>query len=136
MSNLLSTEQLVRAFVDRTLPKPLWTHEAHLRVGLWHVRRHGPEEALRLLRERIAGYNQAVGTANTDDSGYHETLTRFYVRVIAAFVEAHAAEADLERRLLEERGVRDLPLQHYSKSRLFSVEARRGWVEPDLRPLE
>jgi hypothetical protein len=131
----LTIDELADAFVERTLAKSLWTHEAHLRVGLWHVRRHGPDEALRLLRERISGYNETVGTANTDDSGYHETLTRFYVRVIAAFVEANPGEADLERRLIEERGARDLPLQYYSKDRLFSVAARRGWIGPDLRPL-
>lgn len=131
----LSTADLVRAFVARTLPKSLWTHEAHLRVGLWHVQHHGADEALRLLRERIAAYNEAVGTANTDDSGYHETLTRFYVQVIAAFVAASKDRDDLERRLIEERGARDLPLRYYSKERLFSVPARRGWVEPDLRAL-
>jgi len=28
------------------------------------------------------------------------------------------------------------PLRFYSQQRLFSVEARRQWVEPDLEPLE
>jgi hypothetical protein len=27
------------------------------------------------------------------------------------------------------------PLDYYSPERLMSVEARRGWVEPDLTPL-
>jgi hypothetical protein len=26
-------------------------------------------------------------------------------------------------------------MRHYSRARLFSVDARRGWVEPDLEPL-
>jgi hypothetical protein len=29
-------------------------------------------------------------------------------------------------------GKRDWPLRFWSKERLMSVEARRGWVEPDL----
>jgi hypothetical protein len=33
-------------------------------------------------------------------------------------------------------GARDLPLRHWSRERLFSVEARHGWVEPDLAPLD
>jgi hypothetical protein len=131
----MDTAALVAAFIGCTLARSLWTHEAHLRVGLWHVRRHGPDEALHLLRQRITRYNEAVGTANTDDSGYHESLTRFYVAMIAAFVEAHADEADLERRLIEELGARDLPLQYYSNERLFSVTARRVWLGPDLRDL-
>ena len=65
----LDTESLVRLFLDRSLPKPAWTHVAHLRVGLWHVRRFGADRAVDLLRERISRYNEAVGTANTSTSG-------------------------------------------------------------------
>jgi hypothetical protein len=38
--------------------------------------------------------------------------------------------------LLSSRGRRDLPLQFYSKERLFSVHARRGFLEPDLASLD
>jgi hypothetical protein len=135
----LDTESLVRLFLDRSLPKPAWTHVAHLRVGLWHVRRFGADLAVDLLRERISRYNEAVGTANTSTCGYHETLTVFYVKVIDAFVSAAASpgqEADtLERRLLEAVGDRELPLRYYSRECLFSTEARRQWVAPDLQPL-
>ena len=135
----LDTESLVRLFLDRSLPKPAWTHVAHLRVGLWHVRRFGADLAVDLLRERISRYNESVGTANTSTSGYHETLTVFYVKVIDAFVSADASpdqEADtLERRLLEAVGDREVPLRYYSRECLFSTEARRQWVAPDLQPL-
>jgi len=30
----------------------------------------------------------------------------------------------------------DLPRRYYSRERLFSAQARREWVEPDLVPLE
>ena len=136
----LDTESLVRLFHARTLPKPAWTHAAHLRVGLWHVRRFGADLAVDLLRERIRRYNEAVGTANTDTSGYHETLTVFYVKVIDAFVAADAARQDepadtLEPRLFEAVGDRELPLRYYSRECLFSTGARRQWVAPDLQPL-
>jgi len=36
-----------------TLAEKEWTHAAHLVVGLWHVDRFGPEEALRRLRSGI-----------------------------------------------------------------------------------
>ena len=38
-----SIASLTRAFCDRTLRKSQWTHEAHLRVGLWHLL-HASEE--------------------------------------------------------------------------------------------
>ena len=132
------TDRLVAAFCASTLPKAEWTHAAHLRVGLWHVLRHGPEEGLALLRERISAYNLACGTENTDSSGYHETITRFFVWRIGRFV----ANADCRRPIDEPAaelvgllGDKRAPLEFYSVERLMSVDARRGWVEPDLQPL-
>lgn len=132
------TERIARALIDRTLPKREWTHEAHLRAGLWHVHSHGAVAALELLRKRITLYNGSVGTQNTDTSGYHETLTRFYVTVIDRFLATADRSMDLDelaRALIAAYGDRKLPLHHYSEGKLFSVVARRSWVEPDLRPI-
>lgn len=136
---VVKTERLAEQFVARTLPKSEWTHQAHLQVGLWHVLEHGPDEALRLLRERIRAYNEATGGVNSDDSGYHETITRFYVRRIAQFLSRreHAAPIDrLAEELIAELGDQRLLQKFYSRERLESVAARRGWVEPDLRSLD
>jgi hypothetical protein len=129
---------VARGLIERTLPKSEWTHEAHLRVGLWHVVHHGPAAALELLRARISAYNVSVGTLNTDTSGYHETITRFYVMVIERFLSDEDRAADLDQlagRLISALGDRRLPLRHYSEQRLFSVVARHSWVDPDLRPI-
>jgi len=133
----LDTEHLAREFKARTLPKPEWTHEAHLKVGLWHVLRH-PGEALDLLRERIRLYNESTGVANTPTSGYHETITRFYLGLIADYLAAGDSRRpidELAAGLLATMGERDLPLRYYSRERLFSSEARLGWLAPDLQPL-
>jgi hypothetical protein len=37
--------------------------------------------------------------------------------------------------LLSPMGSRDWPLRFYSQERLFSVEARRAWVPPDVAAL-
>jgi len=136
--SLSETARIAQGLIDRTLPKVEWTHHAHLRAGLWHVREHGPIEALDLLRTRISVYNESVGTANSDTSGYHETITRFYVTVIDRFLASADQSLDLDRlaeQLIKACGDRRLPLHHYSESRLFSPVARRSWVEPDLRPI-
>lgn len=132
------TDRIAQGLIARTLPKAEWTHEAHLRAGLWHVHHHGPFVALDLLRERIAAYNESVGTRNTDTSGYHETLTRFYVVVIDRFLSTADRSLDtdaLAAQLIAAYGDRRLPLHHYSEQRLFSTVARRAWIEPDLRPI-
>jgi hypothetical protein len=135
---MTETERIATALIACTLPKTEWTHHAHLRAGLWHVMQHGPFVALELLRERISAYNTSAGTANTDSSGYHETLTRFYVVIIDRFLataDRAMAVDDLARLLIDAHGDRRLPFHHYSEGRLFSVAARRSWVEPDLRPI-
>jgi len=135
----LVTEELVEAFIACTLPKEEWTHQAHLRVGLWYLLRNHAEEALALLRTRIQSYNASRGTMNTDHSGYHETITRFYVWVIGQFL--HSADRQqgvdqLAEELIHRCGEKSLPLQYYSRDRLFSALARRQWIEPDLAPLK
>lgn len=136
----LPLDELARRFRDRTLPKEAFTHEAHLRVGLWHVLEFGEAVALDELRRCIRAFNEAHGGVNSEEAGYHETITRFYVWRIARFAEAAAGAArsadGLADRLVAECGDRGLPLRHWSQARLMSREARLGWVTPDLAPLD
>lgn len=133
-----AVDKLAEAFLDHSLPKEDWTHHAHLKVGLWHLLRFDKADALERLRLGIQTFNIAKGGQNSDTSGYHETITRFYVFVIDRFL----ADRDqglpinqLAESLIDQYGAKDLPLRFYSRERLFTVEARRGWVEPDLQPL-
>jgi hypothetical protein len=132
-------DQLIAAFQACTLPKADWTHQAHLRVGLWHVYRYGADEALARLRQGIRRLNESHGTANTDTGGYHETITRVFVLVMDGFLAAADRSRsldDLTADLIARYPTSDLPLRYYSRERLFSVQARRAWVEPDLVSLE
>jgi hypothetical protein len=131
-------DALAQAFIERTLPKEHFTHEAHLRVGLWHLLHHSEADALSLLRARIRAFNESVGGVNSDTTGYHETITCLYVRLIADFLrsaDARRSPDELADELTANFGGRDLPLRYYSRERLFSVAARRAWLPPDLEPL-
>lgn len=132
--------EIVDGFRSRTLPHARWTHQAHLVVGLWHVLNLPDGSVLDALRRGITAYNTAVGTPNSDSDGYHETITAFYAWAIARFVrEAKAGTSLLElaRGLLASRyATREFPFQYYSRERLLSVAARRGWLAPDLKPLD
>jgi hypothetical protein len=112
----------------------------HLVMGTWHVARFGPAEALERLRAGIRGLNAAHGNVNSDTRGYHETITRAYVRVIARFLLARPAgellDVSVAALLASPLAARDMLARHYSRPLLFSVAARRGWVEPDLAPLD
>ncbi len=129
---------IVAGFRARSLPRPAWTHQAHLAVGLWHVLTFGEAAAKPLLREGIRRYNESVGTPNSDTRGYHETVTMFYVWAAARFAELNGPGAllDLVNGFVASRlGAKETAFDHWSRERLLSVAARHGWVEPDLRPL-
>ena len=131
----VEVEQLVWAFRHKTLPGKFWTHEAHLTVELWHQLYHSDAEALRLFRNGIRDYNEACGLPNTANSGYHETLTQFYLKQIRVFLSTQSSELPLwvlANRLLDSYSNRELPMSYYSREALFSEKARREWVEPDL----
>lgn len=130
--------ELVARFDDGSLARGEWTHRAHLTVALWFASHHPPSEALDRMRSGILRLNAAHGVPTTPTRGYHETITRFYMHVVTHHLREHHSVddwAERANRIVERLGARDLPLRHYSEARLKSVEARMGWVEPDLRPL-
>ncbi|MBU3076604.1 hypothetical protein [Sphingomonas quercus] len=133
-----SVRRIGEGLLDHSLPKAEWTHEAHIAASFWLVAERPDIDVDAEIAEIISGYNVATGGVNDDANGYHDTITRCFL----AGVRAHAmlalggTLADRVNALLEsEAGRRDWPLRFYSRERLFSVEARRGYVEPDLRPL-
>ena len=126
----LAPDDLVEQFHDRTLPKAAWTHEAHLIVCWYALRTMTIDAAAAELRHAIRAYNETTGTPNTETSGYHETLTRYYVSAVAA-LNATTVEATFDANSCS----RTAPSAHWTRERLFTPEARARWLEPDLRPL-
>ena len=126
--------EFITEFEGCRLPKARWTHQAHLIAGFWYASKYPAEQALSLIRERIKAHNESVGTANTDSSGYHETITCLYMTAIAEHLAQHKSldfSESLRLMLQSPMGESGWPLRYYTKERLFSVEARRSWVEPD-----
>jgi hypothetical protein len=130
-------DRIGRGLQSRSLPKSEWTHAAHFAAAFWLLRR--PEgSAMRDMPGMIRAYNETCGVANTDTSGYHETITIASLRAAAAWLSARPAvplHASLAQFLGNEYGRPDWLFEYWSKPVLFSVTARRVWVEPDLRPL-
>jgi hypothetical protein len=130
-------ERIARGLADRSLPKSEWTHAAHFAAAIYLLRGRGLT-ALRDMPPLIRAYNEATGVANTDTSGYHETITLASLRAGHAWLAGRrgAALHEVLRDLLASPlGRSDWLLTHWSRPVLFSVRARREWVEPDLRPL-
>jgi hypothetical protein len=131
-------EYLIRGFESGTLPRAQWTHHAHLTIACWYLVCYPESEAVRQIREGIRKYNRAVGIVTTNESGYHETMTLFWIRMVRSYLSKTTLECSLVG-LINNLGSRyankDLPFEYYSREHLMSWEARINWVEPDLKPL-
>ena len=125
-------------FLLRTLPKAGWTHEAHISTTCWILLERPDIRPERDLPDLIRAYNESVGGVNSDTEGYHETITQLFIRTLRTVLKASEGQglaARVNAILAAPEGRRDWPLHFYSSERLFSKEARLGWVEPDLAPL-
>ena len=132
-------EHLGEGLVARTLRREEWTHEAHLAATTYLLLRRPDIDLDKELPDIIWRFNESVGGLNSDTEGYHETITRVFLHGVRLFL----AEADrdeplyelVNELLLSPMGRRDWPLRFYTPRLLFSVEARRHFVPPDIAAL-
>ena len=138
---LPEAKEIVEQFETGTLPVWAWTHEAHLIVGLSVLTRFGVKNGQKAMRERVIRYNEAVEKVNSDTSGYHETVTFFWLNAIwNRLSKNNTIQFDQETldALLSniDLAYRNLFLNYYSEARILSVEARRNYIEPDKFPVD
>ncbi len=132
-------ERIGLGLLGRTLPKAQWTHAAHFAATLW-LMRHRPDLGLaKNLPGVIRGYNLASGVQNTDSGGYHETITQASIRAARAFLDRFPPDepllAIIEALMNSPLGDKAWLRAYWTDQRLFSVEARLTWLEPDIQPL-
>ena len=88
-------EHIGEGLLARTLPRPEWTHEAHLSATTYLLLRRADIDVDRELPDLIRRYNESVGGVNSDSEGYHETITRVFLHGVRLFLE----EADVREPL-------------------------------------
>ena len=123
-------EQFLVAFEAGQIANQNFHHRDHLRLAWIQIRRLGLERASESVAMAIRQFAAHHGNADR----YHDTMTRFWVRVVGMGINRHPTLPfdDLlaaEPHLLD----KNLPFLHWSRERMRSDEARRRWVEPDLR---
>jgi len=129
----LSDEEFVAAVEGAQYPHAEFHHPDHIRLAWIYVRQDGVLPA----EERIARTIRAFATSHGHESKYHETVTRAWLRLVAAAhrltPEVTAFDVFLAKHgWLLDRGALSA---FYSGSRLGSEEAKDGWADPDRRPL-
>ena len=129
-------EEVVRRFESCELPPADFNHREHLLVALCYLMRSDEAAALERVRARINAYVAAHGI---NPSLYHETVTAFWMRRVRAYLNRGGAArglAGMTNALSEECGSSRLVYEYYSRELIDSDESRRGWAEPDLKPLD
>jgi hypothetical protein len=129
----MTDEAFARAFEDGAVTPADFNHVAHVRVAWVYLREaDSMDQALARMRAGIRRFAAAAGASQK----YHETITVVWMRLLED-VRSQGASGELADvlRAYPALADQDLPLQYYSRDRLFSDEARAAWVEPDRRPL-
>jgi hypothetical protein len=136
LANEAAFAEFINRFERGTWPKASWTHSAHLAVACWYLMSLPKAEAITRVRDGIRRYNEAVGTANTPDNGYHETLTLFWMETISrALNDPSRPDSPLEaaRQIVARFGSRSgLFRDFYTFDVVKSREARATWIPPDV----
>lgn len=134
-----SIERIALSVIDRTLPKSEWTHAAHLAAALWIVKQRPDLATADAFRSIITSYNEATDTPNTDVSGYHHTITIASLRAASNFSTVYDIETPISTILADllasPFGHSNWILSYWRRETLFTAEARRNWVEPDIAAL-
>lgn len=135
---LAATPETLAAFVADwhagRLARAEWTHGAHVAVCAYYAFAHDPDTTFAIVKAGILEFARACGIVPTANSGYHETLTRFWTLTIAAHARTCGAADRWEaaRAALDRFGDdRDLPQRAYSFDVVRDVRARAEWVAPD-----
>ena len=137
--NTKEVKKLISQFEDGSFPKEKWTHKAHFVMALWYTYHEPIYKARQLIKEGIKNYNVSVGGENTEDSGYHETITELYIQIIIQYQMSFANSSTFEELLnllnQQEFMEKNFPFKFYTKELLMSKEARKQWVEPNKKDL-
>ena len=89
-------------------------HADHLQLAIGILREEPSfDAALARMETALRAKAEAAGAPDK----YHQTVTVFWMRMVAWLLD------------------KDLPRAFYSAAALASDAARRGWIEPDLRPM-
>lgn len=133
-------EQVATQFQAGDFPAKEWTHQAHLAAALWFLNRYDFAEATYYLKTSLIIYHYTQGGKHNMESGYHETLTQFWMWAVATFLQENnhrqlSLEDQLQALLKSKWADKHLPMQFYSKAYLFAPDGRAFWLEPDIQPL-
>ena len=137
MKHLLSEED--REFKNLVesceFPVAEFDHRAHIRLAYVYLAGNSEDESVHLVRDALTALLRHAGVDPSQK--YHETLTEAWVLAVNHFMQntdnSQSADDFIEKNtvMLDSK----IMMTHYSTEILFSDEARKAFVEPNLDPI-
>jgi hypothetical protein len=129
----MDDREILRLFHEGNLPSHEFRHRGHLRLAWLVLSRHSRGEAESVVAREI----QQFAIANGASGRYHDTLPRFWVRLVSHAMENAPGAGAFDELLARFPFLLDkgLPYRHWRADTFNSDGARAGWVESDLVPL-
>lgn len=125
------------AFENCTLPKAAWTHTSHFIMAFWYCVKLPLPQAIQKIKSGIKAYNVSVGGENTAVSGYHETITLFYINEVTSYLITSGVttltDETLSTFLQQPFLKKNYIFRFYSREVLMSPHARQHLVAPDKK---
>lgn len=132
--------ELITSFERLTLPLDRWNQRTHVSIAYIYLREHGFDAALDLMRSGVKAFNRHHDIVDSPTSGYNETTTVAFFRIINALDSAYDSVfptrsskefCDTHPQLMSKHVLRFF----YSPGRRMHPDAKTNFVEPDLASL-
>jgi len=130
--DIFEIEAVVNGFESCEISKGAFSHRSHLTVAVWYVKLN-QDDATERLRAGLLRFLDHHGVGREK---YNETLTRFWLECVRRLIKGLNGDPGLLETtnvVIEVLADSRLPLEYYSAERLWSEEARVGWIQPDLK---
>jgi hypothetical protein len=132
----MNDTELLTAFEASTLLPDQWHHADHIRIAWLYLQQYPEEQAMDQLRAGLKRLIQAFGVIDAPDRGYHETVTRAWLKIVAAHIHHYGSESNSTAFLQAHPHLqRTLLRAFYSPDQIRMPEAKHRFIEPDLTGL-
>ena len=125
---------LVERFSSFAIHPAEMSHRKHVAMTAYCFLTQPPRAAAERVVADLKDYVERYGIKI-----YNETITLFWTKLVGAFVagaDRSQPAYQVVNQAMERFGDSRIIFEYYTRERLFSDEARRDWVEPDLRKID
>lgn len=130
----VADREFERKFLSGELSPRDFDHRAHLRLAYVLLASRDPVDATLTFRESLLGF---LRHHHIDAGKFHETLTQAWLQAVRHFMHRFPDTVGSEDFLQKCTLLHDpqVMLTHYTRETLYSEEARRHFIAPDLKPI-